>query len=201
VENDSDGLPVVLLIGSHLMEEGLVGYAKCLGAEFRRFSKLFDYTVHVIPFVPPPYRGTNNPDLVYNLYHITTWLDKVQRWNMSPYHDLIHLCAVTCGPKEDRQVQKTQRHKMPSSYDLFGNFVMMCHPVDAVGHSLPLMCAWNEQILINAHLKELSVIFKWELDLFPLSLREHGGTLQGYLLHRRCHHWWQQRRSDARQIL
>jgi hypothetical protein len=41
----------VLLIGSlsHLMEEGLVGYAKKLGAEFRRFTKLCDYTVHVIP--------------------------------------------------------------------------------------------------------------------------------------------------------
>jgi hypothetical protein len=46
----------ILLIGSlsHLMEEGMVGYAKCLGAEFRRFSKLFDFTVHVIPFIPPP---------------------------------------------------------------------------------------------------------------------------------------------------
>ncbi len=46
----------VLLIGSltHLMEEGLVGYAMKLGAEFRRFSKLFDYTVHVVPFLPPP---------------------------------------------------------------------------------------------------------------------------------------------------
>jgi hypothetical protein len=64
VKNDSDGLPIVLLIGSlsHLIEE-----------------ELFDYKVHVIPFVPLPYCGTNDPDLVYNLYHITTWLDKVQR--------------------------------------------------------------------------------------------------------------------------
>jgi hypothetical protein len=100
---------------------------------------------------------------VYNLYHITTWLDKVQRWNMSPYHDLNRHYAVTCGPKEDCQVQKTQWHKMPSSYDLFGDFVMKCHPVDGIGHSLPLMCARNEQILIYTHLKELSVIFKWEL--------------------------------------
>ncbi len=73
----------------------------------------------MIPFFPPPYWGTNDPDLVYSLYHITTWLDKVQRWHMSLYHDLIHHYAVTCGPKEDRQVQKTQWHKMPSSYDLF----------------------------------------------------------------------------------
>ena len=86
------------------MEEGLVGYAKCLGAEFRRFSKLFDYTVHVIPFIPLPYCGINDPDLVCNMYHITTWLEKVQWWNMSPYHDLIRHHAVTCGPKEDCQV-------------------------------------------------------------------------------------------------
>ena len=76
---------------------------------------------------------------------------------------------------------------MPSSYDLFSDFVMMCHPVDGVGHSHPHMCARNEQILINAHLKELSVIFKRELDLSPLSPREHSGTLQGYSSHRRCH--------------
>jgi len=83
----------VLLIGSlsHLMEEGLVGYAKSLGAEYRRFSKLFDYMVHIIPFVPPPHGGTNDPDLVTNLYHITNWLDRVQRWNLTPYN------AILCG--------------------------------------------------------------------------------------------------------
>jgi hypothetical protein len=64
----------VLLIGSlsHLKEEGLVGYAKGLGTEIRRFSKLFCFTVHVIPFIPPPYCGTNDPDLVSNMVHITT---------------------------------------------------------------------------------------------------------------------------------
>ncbi len=38
---------------------GVVGYAKGLGVEFRRFSKLFDYDVHVIPFVrhDPELRG------------------------------------------------------------------------------------------------------------------------------------------------
>jgi hypothetical protein len=89
---------------------------------------------------------------------------------------------------------------MPSSYNLSGDFVMICRPADGIGHTLPFMCARNEQILINAHLKELSVIFKWELDLSPLYLREHSGTLQGYSSHRRCHHWWQQCRSAARQI-
>ncbi|MFN9960148.1 MAG: hypothetical protein ACK55I_44265, partial [bacterium] len=81
----------ILLIGSlsHLMEEGLVGYAKSLGAEFRRFSKLFDFTVHLIPFIPPPAGGTNDPDLVINLLHITTWLERVQRWNLSQYYGIL----------------------------------------------------------------------------------------------------------------
>jgi hypothetical protein len=168
----------VLLIGSltHLMEEGLVGYAKSLGAEYRRFSKLFDYTVHVIPFVPPPHGGTNDPDLVMNIFHITTWMDRVQRWNMTPYNAMIRNYAATAGPKDDHQPQKTQRHKMPVSYDTFGDYVLMCHPVESMGHSLPLMCPRNEQILVNSLLKELSVIFKWELDVAPLSLRELDGT-------------------------
>jgi hypothetical protein len=168
----------VLLIGSlsHLMKEGLVGYAKCLCAEFRRFSKLFDFTVHVIPFVPPPHGGTNDPDLISNLYHITSWLDKVQQSNMTPYNDMIWHYAVTGGPRDDRQVQKTQRHKMLALYDLFGDFVMMCHLVDGIGYSLPVMCARNEQILTNALLKELSNVFKWDLDISPLSLRKHDGN-------------------------
>jgi hypothetical protein len=44
----------------------------------RGSHKLFAYTDHVIPFIPPPYCGTNGPDLVHNLYHVTPWLNKVQ---------------------------------------------------------------------------------------------------------------------------
>jgi hypothetical protein len=40
----------------------MVGYAKRPGAEYQRFSKLFNYTVHVIPFVPPPAGGTSDPE-------------------------------------------------------------------------------------------------------------------------------------------
>jgi hypothetical protein len=49
---------------SHLMEEGRVGYAKGLVTEQIRFSKTFKNTVHVVPFVPPPICGTNDPDLI-----------------------------------------------------------------------------------------------------------------------------------------
>ncbi len=65
---------------------------------------------------------------------------------------------------------------MPVSYDTFGDYVLMCHPVESMSHSLPLMCPRNEQILVNSLLKELSVIFKWELDIAPLSLRELEGS-------------------------
>ncbi len=47
----------VIVIGSisHLMEEGRVGYSKGLVTEYIRFSKAFNNTVHVVPFVPPPF--------------------------------------------------------------------------------------------------------------------------------------------------
>ncbi len=162
----------VLMIGSlsHLMEEGLAGYAKSLGAEIRRFTKLFCCTVHVIPFIQPPFCGTNDPDLVSNMVHITTWLEKVQRWNIGAYHKLNRDYVIAGGPPEDRQVQQTQRQKMPSSYELFGDFVLMCHLVAGLSNSLPRMCARNEQILINSLFTKLSSVFKWDLDPNPLAL-------------------------------
>jgi hypothetical protein len=46
----------VIVIGSvtHLMVEGRVGYSKGLFTEYIRFSKAFNNTVHVVPFMPPP---------------------------------------------------------------------------------------------------------------------------------------------------
>ncbi len=55
-----------------------------------------------------------------------TWLAKVHRWNMTPYNAMIRNYAATGGPKDDHQIQKTQRHKMPASYDTFGDFMMIC---------------------------------------------------------------------------
>jgi hypothetical protein len=166
----------ILLIGSlsHLMEEGLVGYAKSLGAEFRRFSKLFDFTVHVIPFIPPPAGGTNDPDLVTNLIHITTWLEKVQRWNLSQYYGILRQYVISSGTPGDLQMQKTQRHKMPASYELFGDYVMMCHPIGGLGNSLPRICPRNEQVITKALLTNLNTVFKWDLDASPLSMRGLG---------------------------
>jgi hypothetical protein len=166
----------ILLIGSlsHLMEEGMVGYAKSLGAEFRRFSKLFDFTVHVIPFIPPPAGGTNDPDLISNMVHTTTWLEKVQRWNLSQYYGILRQYVISSGTPGDLQMQKTQRHKMPTSYELFGDFVMMCHPIGGLGNSLPRICPRNEQVIIKALLTNLGTVFKWDLDVSPLSMRGLG---------------------------
>jgi hypothetical protein len=52
----------------------------------------------------------------------------------------------------------------------------MCHPVEGIGHSLPVMCPRNEQILVNTLLKELRVVFKWDLDTSTLSLRDLDGN-------------------------
>jgi hypothetical protein len=35
-----------------------------MGAEFRRFSKLFDFTVHVIPFIPPHFHLIHPPQVL-----------------------------------------------------------------------------------------------------------------------------------------
>jgi hypothetical protein len=98
----------VLLIGSltHLMEEGLVGYAKKMGAEFRRFSKLFDYTVHVVPFLPPPLGGTNDPDLVSNSYHIMTWLEHVQKWNLTGYYNMLRHFLTTSAAEGESNCRR-----------------------------------------------------------------------------------------------
>jgi hypothetical protein len=71
----------VIMIGSlsHLMEEGRVGYAKALVNEQIRFSKAFKNTVHVVPFVPPPLCGTNDPDLMRAILDVAGWLEKVQK--------------------------------------------------------------------------------------------------------------------------
>ncbi len=56
----------VVVIGSvtHLMEEGRVGYSKGLVTEYIRLTKAFKGTVHVVPFLPPPMGGTNDPELI-----------------------------------------------------------------------------------------------------------------------------------------
>ena len=51
-------------------------------------------------------------------------------------------------------------YQLPASYELFGDYVLMCHPVPGFGSSLPRMCVENEKVLVNGLLKELNIIFK-----------------------------------------
>jgi hypothetical protein len=67
---------------THLMEEGRVGYSK---GQHIRLSKVFKNTVHVVPFLPPPMGGTNDPELVRSLMDILSWIEKVQKWDLSAY--------------------------------------------------------------------------------------------------------------------
>ncbi len=89
----------VIMIGSlsHLMEEGRVGYAKGLVTEQIRFSKAFKNTVHVVPFVPPPICGTNDPDLMRAILDTAGWLEKVQKWKMPDYYADLKLHIITGG--------------------------------------------------------------------------------------------------------
>jgi hypothetical protein len=104
------------------------------------------------------------------MVHTTTWLEKVQRWNLSQYYVILRQYVISSGTPGDLQTQKTQRHKMPTSYELFGDFVIMCHPIRGLGHSLPRICPRNEQVIIKALLTNLSSVFKWDLDV-PLHER------------------------------
>jgi len=58
---------------------------------------------------------------------------------------------------------------LPASYELFGDYVLMCHPVPGFGGSLPRMCVENEKVLVNGLLKEFNIILKWNLDTDPNS--------------------------------
>jgi hypothetical protein len=57
----------------------------------------------------------------------------------------------------------------------------MCHPIPGFGSSLFRMCVENEKVLVNGLLKELNIIFKWNLDTDPTSLRELGKTSEHLL--------------------
>jgi hypothetical protein len=100
----------LILIGSitHLMEEGPVGYSKGLVTEFIRLSKMFKYTVHVVPFLPPPLSGTNDPELVRSMVDFTIYLEKVVKWDLSSYYDKLQCYIFDEGRTASRK-DRTQR--------------------------------------------------------------------------------------------
>jgi hypothetical protein len=119
----------VIFIGSvtHLMKEGRVGYSKGLVTEYIRLSKVFKNTVHIVPFLPPLMGGTNNPELVGSIMDILSWIEKIQKWDLSPYLGAYRACIFSGGTEPEQVNQNTQRHKMPKSFEAYNDKVYMCH--------------------------------------------------------------------------
>jgi hypothetical protein len=159
----------VIFIGSvtHLMEEGRVGYAKGLVTEYIRLSKVFRNTVHVVPFLPPPIGGTNDPELVRSMMDILSWIEKVQKWDMTAYLGAYRARVFSGGIGPEQTSQNTQRHKMPKGYEAYNDKVYMCHEWTGIRSGLAPMDSASEKVLVTALLDNIASTFKWELDVQP----------------------------------
>jgi hypothetical protein len=164
----------VILIGSvsHLMEEGRVGYSKGLVTEYIRFSKAFNNTVRVVPFLPPPLCGTNDSELMQAMLDISRWIERLQKWDLNEYYSELQLHILTTGTGEELTELATSRHKMPKAFDAYNNRVFMCNGWEGVCPTLPYMSMRAEKQLISSLLVDLSNSFKWELDTEPDLSRE-----------------------------
>jgi hypothetical protein len=159
----------VIFIGSitHLMEEGRVGYAKGLVTEYIRLSKVFKNTVHVVPFLPPPMGGTNDPELVRSMMDIISWIEKVQKWDLNAYWGAYRACILSSGTGPEQVNQNTQRHKLPKSFDAYNDKVYMCHEWSSIRSGLAPLSRDSETVLVTALLENIATTFKWDLDIKP----------------------------------
>ncbi len=144
-----------------------MGYAKALVTEHIRFSKIFNKTVHIVPFIPPPIHGTNDPELLRSILDISSWIEKVQKWKLSEYYEELGLYVITHGGGEEQTGQFTTRHKLPKSFELYNDKVYMCHPWDGLKTSLDPMPAKSEMDLICSLILNIGEAFKWEMDPQP----------------------------------
>jgi hypothetical protein len=162
----------VIVIGSvtHLMEEGRVGYSKGLVTEYIRLSKFFKNTVYIVPFLPPPTGGTNDPELVRAMLDILSWIEKLQKWDLSAYASAYRARIFSAGLGPEQINQNTQRHKMPKAFEAYNDKVFMCHGWPGIGSGLAALAAMDqesERILINTLMENLAGVFKWDLDTKP----------------------------------
>jgi hypothetical protein len=159
----------VIFIGSvtHLMEEGRVGYAKGLVTEYIRLSKVFKNTVHIVPFLPPPIGGTNDPELVRSMMDILSWIEKVQKWDLNAYMGAYRACIFTGGTGPEQVNHNTQRYKMPKSFEAYNDKVYMCHEWAGIKSGLTPMSMDSERVLVTELLDNIATTFKWELDTKP----------------------------------
>jgi hypothetical protein len=149
------------------MEEGRVGYSKGLVTEYIRFSKAFNNTVHVVPFVPPPLCGTDDQELMRSMLDMARWVERLQKWELNDYLSELKLHILTTGEGAELKEMVTSRHKMPKAFDAYNDRVYMCHGWDGLQQSLPPMSERAEKALISALMLDLSSSFKWKLDAEP----------------------------------
>ncbi len=152
---------------THLMEEGRVGYAKGLVTEYIRLSKVFKNTVHIVPFLLPPIGGTNDPELVRSVMDILSWIEKLQKWDMSAYLGAYRARVFSGGIGPEQTNQNTQRPKMPKCYEAYNDKVYMCHEWTGIRSGLAPMDSASEKDLVTALLENIASTFKWELDAKP----------------------------------
>jgi hypothetical protein len=157
---------------THLMEEGRVRYAKGLITQMKRFDTMFGGTVEVIPFLPPPICGTNAAELPREMMDISHWLEKVQRRDLSAYYANMRHYLRAVGSTNPNIHQTTQRFGMPKSLEAYHDSVVMCHPWDNIGQSLPPMPEGDETSLVLNLLEGVNIALKWDLDSTPLLSRE-----------------------------
>jgi hypothetical protein len=159
----------IIFIGSvtHLMEEGRVGYAKGLVTECIRFSKVFKNTVHIVPFLPPPMGRTDDPELVRSMTDILSWIEKVQKWDLTAYLGAYRARIFSGGTGPEQVNQNTQRHKMPKSFEAHNDKVYMCHERSDIRAGSVPMDAASEKCLVGELLENISSTFKWLLDVKP----------------------------------
>ncbi len=67
----------IILLGSltNLMTEGLPMYIERAVNEVQRFNSMFQGTVTVLPFAPPPLCGISDPETIRSLFDLSLWLD------------------------------------------------------------------------------------------------------------------------------
>jgi hypothetical protein len=90
-------------------------------------SKFFRNTVHIVPFLPPPTGGTNDPELVRAMLDILSWIEKLQKWDLSAYAGAYRARIFAAGIGPEQCNQNTQRHKMPKAFEAYNDKVFMCH--------------------------------------------------------------------------
>ncbi len=176
----------VIVIGSlsHLMEEGRDGYSKGLVAEHIRFTKAFRNTIYVVPFLPPPICGTNDPELLRAIMDISVWIERLQKFKLSDYYSELRVYINAYSGGLEQTIQNTQRHKMPKSFEAYNDKNYMCHEWAGLGSSLQAMDSMNEKGLVNIIMNGLATAFRWKLDGNPSlsrNLSAHPANSAGLL--------------------